>query len=154
MGNKAAIRAGDVQRMTAGTGVRHSEFNFADEPVHLYQIWILPGQRGLTPSYAQRTMQVSDYKNRLWAVASNDKSLANTVLLNTDATIYMSDFDAGHIHEFKNDPRRRLFLYVTSGDLDVNGISLHTSDQARLENEEKIKITAPTNSRFIVVEVP
>lgn len=154
MGNKAAIRAGDVQRMTAGTGVRHSEFNFENEPVHLYQIWIMPGQHRLTPSYAQRTMQVSDYKNRLWAVASNDTSLANTVFLNTDATIYMSDFDAGHVHEFKSDPERRLFLYLTSGDLDVNGVALHTNDQARIEGEPVLKIGANSASKFIVVEVP
>ncbi|HWO57215.1 MAG TPA: pirin family protein [bacterium] len=154
MGNKTVIRAGDVQRMTAGTGVRHSEFNFEGEPLHLYQIWILPDKRGLTPSYEQRTTRVADYKNRLLAVASSDPSHRDVVRLNTDAVIYLSDMDAGHEHVFRNEAGRRIFLYVTAGALEVNGALLETNDQARIEGEKELTIRAQSAARFIVVEVP
>ena len=113
MGNKTVIRAGDVQRMTAGTGVRHSEFNFETEPLHLYQIWIMPDKRGLAPSYEQKTIRIADLKNQLRAVASIDPSHQDVVSLNTDATIYLSDMDKGHEHRFENAANRRLFFHVT-----------------------------------------
>lgn len=154
MGNKTVIRAGDVQRMTAGTGIRHSECNFADDPLHLYQIWIMPDKRGLTPSYEQTTVRIADLKNRLRAVASSDTKLENVVSLNTDAAIYLSDTDAGHEHRFNNQPTRRLLLYLTNGSLDVNGMRLDANDQARIEGESELVIKAVEDTRFIVVEIP
>lgn len=154
MGNKTVIRAGDVQRMTAGTGVRHSEFNFEDGPLHLYQIWIMPDKRGLKPSYEQKTIRFADLKNRLRAVASSDPSHQDVVHLNTDAAIYMSDMDAGHEHEFDNAAKRRLFLYVTEGELEVNGVRLNRNDQGRIENETALKVRALSNVKFVLIEVP
>lgn len=153
MGNKTVIRAGDVQRMTAGKGVKHSEFNFEDEPLHLYQIWIMPDRRGLTPSYEQKTMQVGDLKNRLRAVASGNPEHKDAVSLNTDAAIYMSDMDAGHEHKYDNPGGRRLFLYVTEGELDVNGARVGKNDQARIEGETALLVKAITAAKFVLIEV-
>lgn len=154
MGNKTVIRAGDVQRMTAGKGVKHSEFNFEDEPLHLYQIWIMPDKRGLTPSYEQKTTRRADLKNQIRAVASNKPNGSDTITLNTDAAIYMSDMDAGHEHTFDNSDKRRLFLYVTDGSLSVNGIEIQKNDQVRVEGEAALAVKALTDSRFVIVEVP
>lgn len=154
MGNKEVIRAGDVQRMTAGTGVRHSEFNFEDEPLHLYQIWIMPDKRGMTPSYEQKTLRVADLKNQLRTVASSSATGTDIVSLNTDAAIHLSDLDEGSEQHFDNPKSRRLFLYVTSGALDVNGVRLNQNDQGRIEGETALMIKALQPSRFIMVEVP
>lgn len=154
MGNKTVIRAGDVQRMSAGKGVKHSEFNFEDEPLHLYQIWIMPDKRGLTPSYEQKTTQRADLKNQIRAVASSKPNGSDTIMLNTDAAIYMSEMDAGLEHTFDNPSKRRLFLYVTDGSLSVNGIEIQKNDQARVEGEASLALKALTDSRFVIVEVP
>lgn len=154
MGNKTVIRAGDVQRMTAGKGVRHSEFNFEDEPLHLYQIWIMPDKRGLTPSYEQKTIRIADLKNRLRAVASSNPEHTDVVSLNTDAAIYLSDMDAGHEHKFENPDSRRQFLYITDGDLEVNGLRLAKNDQARIEGENALMVKAVAPTKFILIEVP
>ena len=87
MGNKAVIKAGDVQRMSAGTGLTHSEFNLADKPVHFYQIWIFPDKAGLNPTYDQNSYEASDWKNRLLPVASG-QDIQGAVTFHTDATIY------------------------------------------------------------------
>ncbi|MBI3872130.1 MAG: pirin family protein [candidate division Zixibacteria bacterium] len=153
MGNKTIIRSGDVQRMTAGTGIRHSEFNFGDEPLHLYQIWITPDRPRQTPSYDQKTIPLASLKNRLWAVASS-QDYPDAVHLNTDATIYLGDFDAGHAHEFRNQKVRRLFVYLTSGQLEINGTLLGAGDQARMEGESLLKTKAQEACRFIVIDIP
>lgn len=153
MGNKTVIRAGDVQRMTAGSGVRHSEFNFESEPLHLYQIWITPDQRSLAPSYEQKTTRVADYKNRLMPVASSSP-IEGAVNLNTEAAIYLSDLEAGSELGHDNPDNRRQFFYITSGSIEINGVRVDTNDQARIEDEAGLAIRAITPSRFIVVEVP
>ncbi len=153
MGNKTVIRAGDVQRMTAGTGVSHAEFNFENEPLHLYQIWITPDTSGQTPSYEQKTTKLADLKNQIRAVASSNPNGSDTVTLNTDAAIYMSNPDAGQELKFENPRKRRLFLYVTEGALEVNSVRLDKNDQGRMEGEESLSIRALQDARIIIVEV-
>lgn len=153
MGNKTVIRAGDVQRMTAGTGVKHAEFNFENEPLHLYQIWIMPDTKGQKPSYEQKTTKMADLKNQIRLVASSMPNGADIVTLNTDAAIYQSNPDAGKELRFENPRRRRLFLYVTDGALEVNGARLDRNDQGRIEGVELLSIRAIQDSRFIIVEV-
>ncbi len=94
MGNKTVITAGDVQRMSAGTGLTHSEFNLATEPVHFYQIWIYPDQKGLQPSYDQKRFSPNDWNNRLLPVASG-LNVPGTVTFHTNATIYRCHLEAG-----------------------------------------------------------
>src|SRR5512137_605268 len=94
MGNRTVIKAGDVQRMSAGTGLTHSEFNLAAAPVHFYQIWIFPDTKGLNPTYDQRTFSSAIFTNRLVPVASG-RGIRDTVTFHTDATIYRSELKAG-----------------------------------------------------------
>jgi quercetin 2,3-dioxygenase len=153
MGNKAVIKAGDVQRMSAGTGLTHSEFNLAETPVHFYQIWIFPDIPGLKPSYDQRTYQPSAWKNRLFPLASGQK-IPDTVTFHTDGTIYRADLDAGNTLSFDKFQGRRLFLYLTRGSLDVNDQVLQEKDQARADIEIPLVLHARQDSELILIDVP
>lgn len=147
------IRPGDVQRMSAGTGVRHSEYNHGSEPVHLYQIWIIPDKRGLEPSYEQRHFAPSAWRNRLFAIASG-QGKAGAVTLHTDATIYRGALDEGSQLEFETHRDRRIFIYLTEGELAVNSTTLYKNDQARIKEEAKLEITARGDAQFILIDTP
>lgn len=153
MGNKTVIRTGDVQRMSAGTGLTHSEFNLAHQPVHFYQIWIFPDIAGLRPTYDQRTFAPADWKNRLLPVASG-QNLPDTVTFHTDATIYRCDLDAGKEVTFKNTAGRRIFVYLTNGRLSANGQPMATEDQARIDVDEPLILKAAEPSDLILIDVP
>ncbi len=153
MGHKTVIKKGDVQRMSAGTGLTHSEFNLEADPAHFFQIWIYPDKPGLSPSYGQRTFSPGAWKNRLLPVASG-QGLPGVVSFHTDATIYRADFDHNHTITFKTADSRRLFLYLFAGALDVNGRHLKHNDQARIDLEEMITLTATGDTSFILIDVP
>ena len=153
MGNKTVIRAGDVQRMSAGTGLTHSEFNLADKPVHFYQIWILPDTPGLEPSYDQRNFAPEQWRNRLLPVASG-QGLNDIVTFHTDATIYRGQLDADHRLAFENTPGRRVFIYLTHGELSVDGQVLNKADQARIDTEKPIELKANADAHFVLIDVP
>lgn len=153
MGNKTVIKAGDVQRMSAGTGLSHSEFNLEDEPAHFFQIWVFPDETGLSPSYDQAGFSAASWKNRLLPVASG-QGLDDVVTFHTDATIYRAAFDHNHTLTFKTADSRRLFLYLIGGALDVNGKHLRHNDQARVDLEETVTLTAVGDTAFILVDVP
>ncbi len=154
MGNRTVIRAGDVQRMTAGTGLTHSEFNLAGQPVHFYQIWIRPGQAGLQPSYDQKTHQPADWKNRLLPVASGQGRAADVVALHADATIYRCELDAGKEVTFTNTAGRGTFLYLAKGTLRLNGQQLQQADQARIASDEPLVLAALQPTELILIDVP
>jgi len=153
MGNKAVIKAGDVQRMSAGTGLTHSEFNLAGSPVHFYQIWIFPDQAGLKPSYDQRTYDSGEWKNRLFPVASG-QNLNNTVTFHTDATIYRCALDPGVEVSHSTTGGRRIFVYLTEGRIAANGTALNVNDQARIDIEEPLVLKASQESEMILIDVP
>jgi redox-sensitive bicupin YhaK (pirin superfamily) len=153
MGNKSVIRKGDVQRMSAGTGLTHSEFNLAKELVHFYQIWIFPDERGLAPSYDQKRFDEASWKNVLLPVASG-QNIPNTVTFHTNATIYLADLDTGKNIQFNTTESRRIFVYVTNGELKVNGQQLREKDQARIDLEDNIHIEALETTSLIVIDVP
>ena len=153
MGNKTVIRAGDVQRMSAGTGLTHSEFNLADTPVHLYQIWILPDEKALKPSYDQKTFRVDAWNNHLLPVASG-QGLPDVVTFHTDATIFRSHLDSGKSIDFPIQESRRVLIYVTEGDLRVNDHRLKAHDQARIDLEEKLLLIAHAPTDLILIDVP
>lgn len=153
IGTHAIIRAGEVQRMSAGTGIAHSEYNLGTEPVHLYQIWIFPGERGLRPSYDQKSFAGVPRKNRLLAVASG-QGKQGAVTMHTDSTIYLSDLDAGQRIDFKSDAARRVFIYVTKGEMEVGGERLAGADQARLSDEADIRLEARDDTSFILIDAP
>ena len=153
MGNKDVIKAGDVQRMSAGTGLTHSEFNLADRPVHFYQIWIMPDVADLEPSYDQRTFTPEQWQNKLLPVASG-QGLEDVVTFHTDATIYRGQLDAGSQLTFDNTSGRRVFIYLTDGELSVDGLDLYNADQARVDTEKNLELEANVDSRFILIDVP
>lgn len=153
MGNRTVIRAGDVQRMSAGTGLTHSEFNLAEEPVHFYQVWIYPDVAGLVPGYDQRSFTPNLWCNRLCPLASG-RTLPDTVTFHTDATLYRCALDAGKQVSHLQTWGRRVFLYLTSGELTVNGEILTAKQQARIDLEEPLELEATRDADFILIDVP
>jgi len=138
MGNGSVIRRGDVQRMSAGTGVLHSEMNPSpDEPVHFFQIWILPEQRNITPSYEQKTFSDDDRRNVLKLVASHDGS-EGSVTIHQDASLYSAILDGSVTHTFA--PNRYGWIQVAKGDIEINGTKLTAGDGAAIADEREVKI--------------
>ena len=152
MGNGGVIRAGEVQRMSAGTGLTHSEFNKADRDLHFYQIWVLPDEAGLAPSYEQKEFKENDFRNVLFPLASGQNH-AGAVRFHTDAAIYRSRLDAHRKLELRTAPERKLFVYVTSGGLQVNGEALAVKDQARVEGIDRLELKADQDADFILIDV-
>ena len=145
MGNGGIIQAGDVQRMSAGSGVLHSEFNpSATEPVHLLQIWIFPEEHGLMPEYEQRTFHDADKRNTFCRIASHDGQNDN-MQIHQDATLYssvISDSVELRHHFIKG---RAGFLQIVRGSVVANGIELKHGDALTVEDEESLRIQAPKN---------
>src|SRR5215469_14340634 len=121
MGNGSTIRPGDVQRMSAGTGVQHSEFNPSRvDPVHFLQIWIQPSQRGITPSYEEKAFPVQEKRGRLRLIASPDRA-QGSVLIHQDARVYAGLFDADERAALTIEPGRRVYVHVARGKITANG---------------------------------
>jgi redox-sensitive bicupin YhaK (pirin superfamily) len=155
MGTGDVIRPGDVQRMSAGTGVLHSEFNPSpSEPVHLLQIWILPERHGITPSYEQRTFHDQDKRNTFCRIASRDGHL-DSVTINQDATIYASIVSDGVELKHHFIEGRGGYLQIARGSITVNGIQLHHGDGLAIEGEREVLITAPQTgeSEFLLFDL-
>ncbi len=153
MGNKTVIKAGDVQRMSAGTGLTHSEYNLAEEPVHFYQIWILPDKKGLKPTYDQINYAAKEWKNRLLPVASG-QDIENVVTFHTDATIYRSVLEAGKEVSHPVNAERRIFIYLAKGEITANGETIKAEDQARIDIDQPLLLTAQQDSELILIDLP
>jgi redox-sensitive bicupin YhaK (pirin superfamily) len=155
LGNRTAITAGEVQRITAGTGVAHSEMNRQDKPLHLYQIWFMPSQKGLAPSYEQKDIGfVDSNKNELVPLVTGQRVLEDVVYMNSNSTIYWSNLDCDKKLTFKTFPLRLTFIYVKQGSIRVNGTVLSPNDQARLDAEDVLEIEAVMDSQFILIDLP
>jgi hypothetical protein len=153
MGNKAVIKAGDVQRMSAGTGITHSEFNFGSEPAYFCQIWILPDVSKLKPSYEQKAFSFEASETGLLPLVSG-KRLPETVGIHTDVTFFRGNLKAGEDLDYSMQENRRVFAYVTDGTMDVNGNHLNTHDQARIDLEENLKFKGMSHAEFLLIDVP
>lgn len=141
MGTGSLIRPGEVQRMSAGTGVMHSEVNPSrDEPVHLLQIWILPERRGLTPEYEQKAFPPEERNGKLRLVASQDGS-DGSLTIHQDAAIYTTTLTGGERVTHNLADGRGAWVHVAQGTVDVNGKKLATGDGAAIEDERAITIT-------------
>jgi quercetin 2,3-dioxygenase len=150
VGNKGVIRPGDVQRMSAGTGIQHSEFNYGKEPVSLFQIWLLPRERGIKPDYAQTNFGDIP-RNVLRPLASGNPS-HDALPMHTHATIYTGAWDKGYREVYETEPERRIFIYVAEGSLSVNTTFLQRRDQARLKDEPRITLEATSDASFILID--
>jgi redox-sensitive bicupin YhaK (pirin superfamily) len=140
MGTGSVIRPGDVQRMSAGTGVMHSEYNASKtEPVHFLQIWLLPNARGMAPSYAQRAFSREDKRGRLLVVASPD-GRDGSVSLHADAVLYAGVFEGKEAAELPLAQGRHAYVHVAEGTARVNGKDLRAGDGAAFSDESNVRV--------------
>jgi redox-sensitive bicupin YhaK (pirin superfamily) len=152
MGNRETIRAGEIQRITAGAGIRHSEANPSDhEPVHLLQIWIFPEKKGLPPGYEMKRF-ASAPGNELSLLISRD-GRKGSALLHQDAAVYFAKLEAGRNLEWSLPTGRHAWLQVIDGSLDLNGTRLESGDGAAVSDEEMLKLAGREASRFILFDL-
>jgi len=153
MGNVEGIPPGDVQRMSAGTGVTHSEFNHAkDQTTHLLQIWIEPNVLEIEPSYEQKTIPLSDKQGKLRLVASPD-GVDGSVKIFADAKVYAGLFDGLQLAQLQLDPKRKAYVHLIQGSLDINGQTLESGDALLIEAESHLEITNGKSAEVLVFDL-
>jgi redox-sensitive bicupin YhaK (pirin superfamily) len=153
IGNGASIPPGDVQRMSAGTGIQHSEFNHArDSSTHFLQIWIEPNVRGIAPGYEQKTFAESEKRGALRLVASNDGA-QGSVTVHADVRLYAGLFDGEESAELPLQPGRKTYVHLVRGELQVNGQTLRTGDAAKLEGETRLQLDHGKAAEVLVFDL-
>jgi hypothetical protein len=153
LGTGSIIRPGDVQRMTAGTGIRHSEFNpSGTQPVHFLQIWIVPERIGLKPGYEQRTYSDADKRNRLRLIASRE-GRDGSVTVHQDADVFASLLEAGArlVHPLRQG--RKAWVQVVRGTVQIDGVRLSAGDGAGIENQPEIMIEADEDAEILLFDL-
>jgi redox-sensitive bicupin YhaK (pirin superfamily) len=152
-GTGSVIRPGDVQRMSAGTGVRHSERNLsADEQVHFLQIWLLPSVSGVRPSYEQKTFSPAEKRGRLRLVASPDGS-DGSVSLHADVRLYAGLFDAGESTELALSTGRHAWVQVARGQARVNGVELEPGDGLAISDDPRVRVEGKAGAELLVFDL-
>jgi redox-sensitive bicupin YhaK (pirin superfamily) len=153
-GHAATIKENDVQRMSAGTGVVHSEYNNSNAPVHLLQIWILPEAEGLKPGYEDRSFSREDKTNQLRLIASHDGREGSTKI-NQDASVYASILDAGKSLQHDLAAGRHAWLQLVRGELNLNGTKLSKGDGAGVSDETKLRLAnaGPDQAEFLLFDL-
>ncbi|MFN3640893.1 MAG: pirin family protein [Flavobacterium sp.] len=155
MGNEAIIKFGDVQVMSAGTGVRHSEFNpNADQRTKLLQIWLFPNRQNVEPRYQQISLNVEDRHNRLQQILS-PHSEDEGVWIHQDAWFHIGKFEEGISTEYElKKEGNGIYLFVISGTVSINDTVLETRDAIGISNSQKINIKAETHAEFLIIDLP
>lgn len=154
LGNDTKIRAGEVQRMTAGTGISHGERNKTDKEIHLYQLWFLPNKKALSPSYEQKAIDFLDEKNELIPLVTGQKVLEDVLFMNSNSTVFYANLEKDKEINFKTFQIRKGLIYVTSGELFVNGVQVQKNDQVRSMDVDALRIKASADSSFILIDLP
>jgi quercetin 2,3-dioxygenase len=153
LGNGEVLRPGEFQRITAGTGISHSEFNPSrDQPTHFYQIWLLPQRNGLAPSYEQKRFDDSELRNALRIVASPEGE-NGSLTIHQDARIFLAKLDAEKAIDFDLFPGRHAWLQVLRGAVTLNGTTMDTSDGAAISDEPKLAIRAAENAEIMLFDL-
>ena len=153
MGNVKGIPPGDIQRMSAGTGVMHSEFNHAkDQETHLLQIWIEPSALEIPPSYEQITVPTEEKKNTLRLVASPDGE-QGAVTIYADAKMYAGLFDVGSSYRQTLNPQRKAYLHLVRGVITVNGLAIQGGDAVMMDGESELTLTDPEDAEVIFFDL-
>jgi len=153
MGNVKGIPPGDVQRMSAGSGVMHSEFNHAQgQTTHFLQIWIEPNVTGIAPSYEQKTIPAEEKRGTLRLVASPDGA-QGSVAIHADAALYAGLFDGNESAELALNPARKGYVHVVRGGLEVNGQGLSAGDAVLLEGESRITLARGADAEVLVFDL-
>ncbi|RAP74629.1 pirin family protein [Paenibacillus montanisoli] len=155
-GGKEVLRVGEVQRMTAGTGILHSEINSSEtETANIMQLWFLPEEKGLTPSYEQKTFDQEAMRNGLLPIVSKRIQGDRIATIHQDLTIYLSRLEAGNNVTFKQDPARKIYLFVYGGSVTLNGEhALNRSDAARITDLSELAIASPDGAQFMLIDLP
>jgi quercetin 2,3-dioxygenase len=153
-GHRGVLERGEVQVMSAGTGIMHSEFNHSKEsPVHFVQLWILPRTKGLKPRWEQRRFTRDERAGKLLPVVSSG-DLAGTLAIDQDAQIYVSSLVAGQNVTHQSKPDRKAYLFVTEGSVSVDGNTLSAGDQARIADERELKIHTEKGAELMLLDLP
>lgn len=153
IGTGSIIRPGEVQRMSAGTGIRHSEYNASrEELVHFLQIWIVPNRKGVTPRYQQQHFAAADKRGRLRLIISPDGA-DGSLSVYQDARVYAGLFDGAEQQRFELPANRFAYIHVARGALTVNGQRLVTGDGARLRNVREIDFSAGENAEVLLFDL-
>ena len=153
MGNVKGIPPGDVQRMSAGTGVQHSEFNHAEgQTTHFLQIWIEPNVKGITPGYEQKSFSADEKRGKLRLVASNDGA-EGSVTVHADAKIYAGLLDEKESATLSLNSARKTYVHLVRGRLQVNGSELVAGDAAMLSLESRLQLTQGENAEVLVFDL-
>lgn len=153
LGTGSVIRPGDVQRMSAGTGIAHSEFNASpSDPVHFLQIWVLPEERGLKPSYEQKSFPAEERQGRLRLVGARD-GRDGALTVHQDLDLYVASLAKGDAVSHALRPRRKAWVQVTRGAVTVNGATVGQGDGAALTDESEVRIAANDNAEVLVFDL-
>ena len=153
MGNGTSIPPGDVQRMSAGSGVRHSEFNHAPEAVtHFLQIWIEPSERGIVPGYEQKSFADADKRGALRLVASPDGA-QGSVTIHADARLYAGLFDGSESATLVLQPGRKAYVHLVRGALTINGQRLSTGDALAMADEAEVAVSHGEQAEVLVFDL-
>ena len=153
LGNGAVMRPGEVQRMTAGTGVKHSEFNHsATEPVHLLQIWILPEKPGLKPGYEQKSFAEQLKPGKLVTAVSRGGQ-NGSLNINQDVSLLVGKFGTGDRAIYELKPKRNAWVHVATGKITLNGKELSAGDGAAISDETRLEITGKDESQVLLFDL-
>ena len=154
LGTGSVLRPGDVQRMSAGTGVRHSEFNGSqEEPVHFLQIWIQPEAKGIEPGYEERHYEPAEKRGRLRPIASRDGREAS-LRIHQDAVVYASLLDGADAVDHPLAAGRLAYVHVVRGAVDVNGVPLQTGDAVKIGAEERVRLANARDAEILLFDLP
>ena len=155
-GNHGIVNSGEIQVMTAGSGIMHSEYNPSPEkPLRLLQIWVFANKKGLLPAWQQRVFTRQERLNKLLPVVGSDGSTEDSLLrIHQDVKIYISSLESSKEIKYGLEEQRKLYLFVISGNIKINGDTLQERDAARIEKEERIYIKAENPSELILIDLP
>ncbi len=153
MGNGSVIKPGDIQYMSAGTGVTHSEFNASEtEPAHLYQIWMFPEEKGLKPAYGQKNFSEAEKRGKLRLLASPD-GRDGSVKIRQDNELYATVLGAGETVKHELKPGRHAYVQVARGSVKLNGTQLETGDGAAISDEKAVELTGAADAEVLLFDL-
>ena len=154
MGNGSTLRPGDIQRMSAGSGVRHSEFNPSKSAgVHFLQIWIQPDQRNIEPSYEEKRFSAEEKRGRLRMIVSPDRA-QGSLLIHQDARMYAGLFSGAEAADLQVQPGRRIYVHVAQGSVQANGVALEAGDALRITAATGLHIEGGRDAEVLVFDLP
>ena len=155
-GNHGIIQPGEVQRMSAGSGITHAEFNHsAEKPLRLLQMWIFPNKKGLQPSWEQQKFTKEERLNKILLVVAPDDTMVEKALhIHQDVMFLISSLTPNHNTEYKLKPGRKSYLFVIDGNIQLNQMNMTTRDAARIENENQLLMTSKKPTELLLIDLP